>query len=100
MISSNFISRATDTVKDAIGFGVALAISLFLVGFTLFYSVTATLVAVAACISIVLAIELFMVLFVDPNRGIQEVQQDNPYKESWREDEFDNYDIEIKGTKE
>lgn len=109
MISSNFYSRVTDTIKDAAGFAVALAISLLVVGFTAFYSITAALTAVAICTSVVLAIELFLVLFVDPNRGYtQEVPSDNPYKESWRKQEiieskdavdiFDNYDITIEGT--
>lgn len=100
MINSNFYSRVPDTIKDAAGFAVALAISLLVVGFTAFYSITAALTAVAICTSVVLAIELFLVLFVDPNRGyVEEVKVNNPHRESWRDEEiFDNHDITIEGT--
>lgn len=100
MINTDFYSKATDTIKDAIGFSVALFISLLFVGFTAFYSFTFAFTAVVICTSIVLAVELFLTLFVDPKQESL-VDTDNPYRESWRdEDIFDNHDIEIKGTKD
>jgi len=98
MINTDFYSKATDTFKDAVGFAVALFISLLFVGFTAFYSFTFAFSAVVICTSIVLAVELFLTLFVDPKQE-SSVYTDNPYKESWRDEEiFDNHDITIEGT--
>lgn len=65
MIQGNFYSKVSETVQDAISFGAGLAISLLLVGFLAFYSITATVVLLLVCSTVVFITGILILYFTD-----------------------------------